>query len=617
MKSSPCLYVLSYSSIWTWHHSTQDMDPRSAPANGPGWTSYLFNWLDLVFDTLQGLLQWYQDSYPIDIWALSPFDFLAEFEIVYLYSAWSSLLFLCLFLSNNMTVAETFNNVQNLYCLYAPRRLEKDQMKKFGLAVTMGWVSYKLMLKIYDAYWGPLCDIPGPFLGKFFTIPLALTDFPRGTNYLRMKKLHDKYGPIVKISPTKVTISDKDWIKEALVKVDLQKGPAYDALRDKGRQSIFSTRDKVFHKQRRRIVSPAFSVKYINSLEPYMDSCVEAFVNRIDRDIVDNGIGADGYGKVDIWALMGYLALDMIGSTAFGGTFDMVGSNNHFIPVAITRTMRIAPQLVMYPFIRKIIRLNPSSKFEKFMLNLVNNRIHSGERRDDILQILVDSQQADRQEDRLTMDDIIAEVLVFLVAGSETTSSTMGFALIELLRHPDKFEKLRAEIDNVPLNNGNDSTLHSHSQLKNLPYLNAVLNETMRLHMIGSNGLQRMTDSDITLGNDVVIPKNTVVFCNVNHAQRNPDYWPNPETFLPERWLNDADVAPCLDAFNPFSAGSRNCVGKQFAFQEMRLTLVALISRYDFMTIPEEMDAAQDIRQFITLTVEKNSLKVLMKHRAG
>jgi cytochrome P450 len=168
------------------------------------------------------------------------------------------------------------------------------------------------------------------------------------------------------------------------------------------------------------------------------------------------------------------------------------------------------------------------------MLNLVNNRIHSGERRDDILQILVDSQQADRQEDRLTMDAIIAEVLLFLVAGyeqsqthtcdpisyvtlfffffsstrSETKSSTMGFALIELLRHPDRFEKLRAEIDNVPLENDNDSTLHSHSQLKNLPYLNAVLNETMRLHMIGSNGLQRMTDSDITLGNEVVIPKN-------------------------------------------------------------------------------------------------------------
>jgi cytochrome P450 len=47
----------------------------------------------------------------------------------------------------------------------------------------------------------------------------------------------------------------------------------------------------------------------------------------------------------------------------------------------------------------------------------------------------------------------------------------------------------------------------------------------------------------------------TIVVCNVNHAQRNPDYWPNPEAFLPERWLDDADVAPCLDAFNPFSAG--------------------------------------------------------------
>lgn len=96
-----------------------------------------------------------------------------------------------------------------------------------------------------------------------------------------------------------------------------------------------------------------------------MGTCVEAFVNRINKDNANNRIGTDGYGKVDVWAVMGYLALDMIGSTASGGSFNMVGSNNHFVPVAITRTMRFAHQLIMFPFLRKLVRLNQSPKFGK------------------------------------------------------------------------------------------------------------------------------------------------------------------------------------------------------------------------------------------------------------
>ncbi|KAI8099826.1 cytochrome P450 [Halteromyces radiatus] len=508
------------------------------------------------------------------------------------------------------------HKVEHWFGSYVPQHVEKKQVKTIGSAIIITWISYKITSKLYDAYFGNLSGIPGPFYAKFFSIPRAFTDIPRGTSYRRMKALHEKYGTVVKINPTTIAVSDKDWIKEILVKDDLPKGPAYSSLQDDDGQTLFNTRDKVFHKQRRRIVSPAFAIKYLNSLEPFMDSCTEAFIHRIDRDIAQTMSQPDGFGTVDIWSLLACLALDIIGNTAFGESFNMVDTNDHFIPLAISKGMRFAPKLIMYPFLGtlvKIFHLNSSPQFDKFMRDLITKRLTSHQRRDDILQILIDTQQASHQEDRLTVDAIIGEVILFLIAGSETTSNTTGFAIIELLRHPDKMERLRAEVDTVPLEEKN--LLHTHNQLKHLPFLNAVINETMRLNTIASNGLQRITDSDIVLGGKLFVPKNTVVICSLNHAQRNPAYWPRAEEFLPERWLDDAETPPCLDAFYPFSAGTRNCIGKQFALQEMRITLAMLIRRYEFKAIPEELEHAKDVRQFITLTVEKNSFKVLMKKR--
>jgi cytochrome P450 len=126
-----------------------------------------------------------------------------------------------------------------------------------------------------------------------------------------------------------------------------------------------------------------------------------------------------------------------------------------------------------------------------------------GEKRNDILQILLDSQVAVHSEDRLTADAIISETLVFLVAGSETTSNTLGFAIYSLLSHPEQLQKLYKEIDEVPSEGGP----FKHEQLKNLPYLNAVINETLRVFSVLPSGLQRMTVKKTILGERYVLPE--------------------------------------------------------------------------------------------------------------
>lgn len=139
------------------------------------------------------------------------------------------------------------------------------------------------------------------------------------------------------------------------------------------------------------------------------------------------------------------------------------------------------------------------------MRKIIYDRLNGGEsvRRQDILQILIDSQKSVHKEDRLTVDAIAQETVLFLIVGSETTSATLGFILIQLLRNPDKLALLREEIDALPL----QGKMFAHEQLKNLPYLNGVIHEGLRMDPIVAVGVERQTYKDTTLGGQLFLPK--------------------------------------------------------------------------------------------------------------
>lgn len=102
------------------------------------------------------------------------------------------------------------------------------------------------------------------------------------------------------------------------------------------------------------------------------------------------------------------------------------------------------------------------------------------------------------------------------------------------------------------------------------------------------------------------------------HLQTNPKYWTNPFKFIPERWVPGEPEygQDNLEAFTPFSLGSRNCIGKNFALQEMRIAIATIMKYFDLQSIPSEMKDATVRRQFITQTIEKNSFKVKVKRRS-
>jgi cytochrome P450 len=247
------------------------------------------------------------------------------------------------------------------------------------------------------------------------------------------------------------------------------------------------------------------------------------------------------------------------------------------------------------------------------MINIIEQRLKSGKRKNDILQILIDSQQAELKNDRLDNRDIVQENILFLVAGSETTSNTIGFAITHLIEYPEVLHRLQKELDDLYPRDIRPP--FQHDDLKNLPYLNAVINETMRLKPVAMGGLPRQTHSDYLLGGKYHIPKGMLVAGNIYCCQTSPEYWPEPLAFKPERWLEGSDIPADKSAFFPFSSGSRNCIGQNFAWMEMRLILASFVYNFNIEPVPESIKALKDLRQYVTYTIASNSYRVRVSNR--
>lgn len=188
--------------------------------------------------------------------------------------------------------------------------------------------------------------------------------------------------------------------------------------------------------------------------------------------------------------------------------------------------------------------------------------------------------------------EIVEEACTMLFAGFDTTSTTMSWALYFLAKDPEAARWVQEELDNV-LGYGPSAREPTMEDLPNLKRTRAMINETLRLRPPLMSA-SRMTTRPTKLGK-YEIPAQTIVNANIFLAQRNPKYWDKPNEFWPQRWdespSDDADAdSPRGDtdkkrrhpfAFIPFSAGARNCIGKNFAMQEMMIAMSMLLCRFN------------------------------------
>ncbi|CAG8623400.1 523_t:CDS:2, partial [Ambispora leptoticha] len=450
----------------------------------------------------------------------------------------------------------------------------------------------------------PLRHIPGPKSSAFTELPIRLRR-PYGQVYAWFHELHSQYGSVVRIAPNWVMFSNKDALRQILIEDQFPKNEAIKAIQvHPDIPTLFTATDPIFHKQRRRLLSSAFSIKYLSNLEPLINPCVESLVNKLSS-LSSNDVDLKS-PAVNIYGFLQALALDVIGETAFGGSFHIVENGNHPLPRKVFEEFKRRVICATFPFLRPFKKQDPWT--QDFTNKIIKERREMnarGEKRSDLLQTLLDTRDEETGEG-LSDFDIYVQSMEFVMAGSDTTAFTTSMALILLLHHPEKLHVLMTELGSL-----SNNKIPRHESLKNLAYLNAVINETMRLWPVSTNGFLREAPKDVTI-NGTFIPKGTQVTASIYSMHHSKEIWgADVEEFVPERWLNEQSKN-LNKHFYPFGCSSRICIAMNFALMEIRVALSALLVNFEF-----DMVKGQDLEvvHFITPSLKAKRFDVHVRRR--
>ncbi|XP_034281344.1 cytochrome P450 2J5-like [Pantherophis guttatus] len=231
-----------------------------------------------------------------------------------------------------------------------------------------------------------------------------------------------------------------------------------------------------------------------------------------------------------------------------------------------------------------------------------------GEPRDFIDAYLEEIQKPERKGSSFEEEQLRVLLFDLLIAGTETTSGTLQWAFLYLVAFPEIQEKCWKEIDTVL---GNKARLKCEDRVR-LPYTNAVIHEIQRISSIVPLGVARKTINDVQLYG-YKIPKDTMVFVNIQSAHRDESQWKFPNEFNPSNFLNEEGDFVKPEAFMPFSAGPRICLGEILARMELFLLFTSIVR--NFQLLWPDKSQAPDFTPHFAVTQSPSCFKVLLKCR--
>ena len=369
-----------------------------------------------------------------------------------------------------------------------------------------------------------------------------------------------------------VVLSHPDDIRDVLVTNArvFHKGRGLERARMLLGDGMLTSEDDL-HLRQRRLAQPAFHRARVSA---YGDVMARYAERRADA-------WRDGE-TLDLAREMATYTLAVVGKTLFDadieGEAPEIGRALSDALAAFTfSVLPFAPLLLKLPLpvSRRFARAR--ARLDATILRLVAERRASGEDRGDLLSMLLLAQDTEGDGRGMTDMQLRDEAMTILLAGHETTANALSWALYLVATHPEVRSRLHAEIDAL-----GDAVLGANDVVR-LPYSRAVLAEALRLYppawVVGRRALAPYEVGGMTL------PARTIVLMSQYIVHRDPRWWPDAERFLPERWLAGGGATeparPRLSYF-PFGAGTRVCIGEQFAWMEGILALATVSRRWRF-----------------------------------
>ncbi|KAH8773763.1 cytochrome P450 [Diaporthe sp. PMI_573] len=436
-------------------------------------------------------------------------------------------------------------------------------------------LAYALHLILYRFKFDPLRSVPGPEIARWTDLHVRLLLF-RGGRSPYVHSLHQKYGPVVRVGPKEVDISDYKEVKKIhRHNSGFTKSSFYDV--GKAPQSLFTARDVGFHTQRRRLLGPSFNAGALATREQVIRGHVKGAVDGIGDESKKNG-------QVDIlkwWTLM---AMDVIGEVSFGDSFGMVerGHKTQFAE-DVAKAGSILPLRSAFPFViamgaflsvpmfndiarsRQRIISHQMARVDRFM-KLVREEPDSEKARKTLFASLMQDKNNELGKVELTI-----EGLSYITAGTDTTAITMSYLVWAVCRDDMVRARLTKELEKLPAE-------LEYNDVKNLTYLNCVVEEALRRYGAAPGALPRDTPPEgATLGG-MYFPPGVVISTQGYSLHRDASVFSEPERFHPERWENASKEM--RDAFVAFGTGPRACIGIHLARMELRLATASFFRAY-------------------------------------
>jgi cytochrome P450 len=327
------------------------------------------------------------------------------------------------------------------------------------------------------------------------------------------------------------------------------------------------------HLRQRRLLSPLFTKKRVADYATAVCDEVDALCDEWE---------ADRGKRPDLNEDMSRLTVRMITRILFGSDAEQATEVvRRCMPVLSTYTLRRGLMPVNLPrsFPTPANRRARAAQGELHALcdRLIEQRRRSGvpdgEAGSDLLTLLINAHSD--EDTPLTDEELRDQVLVFLLAGSDTTATSLTFTMYLLTRHQDVQDSVREEVRSVL---GGRRPTPSH--LDALPSVERVLKEAMRLYPAAPVLIRRAVRPTVVDGH--AIPAGAYVYVSPWVTHRHPSYWPDPERFDPERFRPEEESRRPRYAWFPLGGGPRSCIGNHFAMLQMKLAVTMLLQRYRF-----------------------------------